>query len=186
MLLSLIGQDSGGGLDLLWILVPLLCCMMAMGQRGEKPQEAGLISDSFYTVHDIQEAFDNIGEEVTKWREEAKRRPAPGGIISQVRKVLGGGAQKERFVEGEKVPPRLIRLSDTTGPIYFEFTEVEGGGTVVKATYDSALKSKVAKLKTVLPTKIPAVPVELKCPSCGKPILKEFNLCPYCGTKLTK
>jgi len=57
---------------------------------------------------------------------------------------------------------------------------------VVKATYNSALKGRVAKLKAVLPLKIPATPVGLNCPSCGKPVLREFNLCPYCGSKLIK
>jgi hypothetical protein len=186
MLISLIGQDGGGGLDFIWLLVPLLCCMLLMGQRGEGSQSAGLISDSFYTRHDIQEAFDNVEEEVSRWRADAEGRPSPGSILAMVRRFLGGGSQKERFVIDEKIPPRLIRLSDATGPVYFEFTEVEGGGTVVKASYDSALKSRVAKLKTFLPVRVPAAPVELKCPSCGKPVLKEFNLCPYCGYNLSK
>ena len=95
-------------------------------------------------------------------------------------------AYKVARFEKEKTPPRLISLSDATGPVYFEFTEVEGGGTVVKATYGSALKGRVAKLKATLPLKVPATPIGLSCPSCGKPVLKEFNLCPYCGTELIK
>jgi hypothetical protein len=160
--------------------------MMTMGQRGDKPQEARADSDSFYTGQDIQESFGRIEEEVSKWRLEAQEKREPEGIVSSVRRLLGGGAQAERFVEKEKTPPRLLSLSDATGPVYFEFTEVEGGGTVVKATYGSALKGRVAKLKAGLPLKVPATPVGLKCPSCGKPVLREFNLCPYCGAELIK
>lgn len=160
--------------------------MLMMGQRGESSGSSSLISDSFYTRHEIQEAFDNVEGEVSRWKTDAEGRPAPGGILAMVRRLLGGGAPKERFAMSEQIPPRLMRLSDATGPLYFEFTEVEGGGTVVKITYDSALKSRVAKLKTILPVRVPATPVELKCPECGKPILKEFNLCPYCGHRLTQ
>ena len=186
MLLSLVGQDGGGGFDIIWLLLPLLCCLITRGQWGEKPQEAGPESESFYTTHDIQESFGKIEEEVAKWRLEAHEKREPEGPVSSVRKFLGGGTQAERFVEKEKAPPRLLSLFDTTGPIYFEFTEVEGGGTVVKATYGSALKGRVAKLKAGLPLKVPATPIGLNCPSCGKPVLREFNLCPYCGSKLIK
>ena len=185
MILSLVGQEGGGGFDIIWLLLPLVCCMM-MGQRGDKPQEARAESDSFYTSQDIQESFGRIEEEVSRWRLEAQEKREPEGLVSSVRRLLGGGAQAERFVEKEKAPPRLLSLSDATGPVYFEFTEVEGGGTVVKATYGSALKGRVAKLKAGLPLKVPAAPVGLKCPSCGKPVLREFNLCPYCGAELIK
>lgn len=186
MILSLIGQE-GGSYDFLWYLLPLLCCLMAMGQRGESPQEAGTESESFYTTQDIKDAFDRIEEEVAKWRQDAlERKETSRGIASTLRRVLGGGQPAERFVENENTPPRLLSLTDSSGSIYFEFTEVEGGGTVVRATYARSIKGRVATLKTKLPLKIPATPVGLKCPSCGKPVLQEFNLCPYCGSKLIK
>ncbi len=159
---------------------------MTMGQRGDKPQETGPESDSFYTTQGIQESFGKVEEEVSKWRLEAQEKREPEGLVPRVKRLLGGGTQTERFVEKEKTPPRLLSLSDTTGPIYFEFTEVEGGGTVVKATYGSTLKGRLARFKADLPLKIPATPIGLKCPSCGKPVLREFNVCPYCGTELIK
>jgi hypothetical protein len=184
---SLIGQEGGGGLDFIWYLLPLLCCMMTMGQRGESTQEAGTESESFYTTHDIQESFGKIEEEVAKWRlEAAEKKEASTGVISSIRNILAGGRSQERFVEKENNPPRLLSLTDSSGPVYFEFTEVEGGGTVVKATYARALKRMVATLKAGLSLRIPASPVGLKCPSCGKPVLREFNLCPYCGSELIK
>ena len=174
-------------MDLIWFLIPALCCMMTMGQRGEGPQEAGTESESFYTTQDIQESFGKIMEEAAKWKQEAReKKEGPRDIASSIRKFLGGGQPSERFVEKEINPPRLLSLTDSSGPIYFELTEVEGGGTVVKATYARALKGKVATFKAGLPLKIPATPVGLKCPSCGKPVLREFNLCPYCGSELIK
>src|SRR4030042_4469268 len=164
MILSLVGQEGGGGFDLIWLLIPLLCCTMTMGQRGDKPQEAGSESESFYTIQDINESYGKIENEVEQWRLTAQEKREPEGLVSSVMKRLRGGTQEERFVEKEKNPPRLLGLADASGPIYFEFTEVEGGGTVVKATYNSALKGRVAKLKAVLPLKIPATPGGLNCP----------------------
>jgi hypothetical protein len=158
---------------------------MTMGQRGESRQETGSESESFYTVQDINESYEKIDGEINQWRLTAQRREPEGFVASTLSRLRGGG-QQERFAEKEKNPPRLISLSDSSGPIYFEFTEVEGGGTVVKATYNSSLKGRVAKMKSLLPLKIPRAPIELNCPSCGKAVLKEFNLCPYCGTKLIK
>jgi hypothetical protein len=182
-----IGQEGGGGIDFIWLLLPIVCCLFTMGQRGEKPQEAGKETESFYTPQSIQESFSNIEEETTKWRLEAKeKKEAPEGVMASLMKVLRGGTPPERFVEKEKNLPRLLSLADSSGSIFFEFTEVEGGGTVVKTTYNSILKERIAKLKAGLPLKVPAAPIGLNCPSCGKPVLREFNLCPYCGTKLIK
>ena len=72
-------------------------------------------------------------------------------------------------------------MLDRTGPIYFEFTEVEGGGTVVKATYNSNIKARVTRFKAKQPLRIPAVPIGGRCPACGMATLPEFKLCPYCG-----
>jgi hypothetical protein len=160
--------------------------MMTMGQRGEKPQEAGREGESFYTTQEIGEAYEKIDETVTHWRLEAKEKPEREGLMASFRKILGGGPPAERFVEKERAVPRLISLSDSTGPIYFEFTEVQDGGTVIKATYSPALKGRIANLKAELPLKIPSTPIGLKCPSCGKSVLKEFSYCPYCATELVK
>jgi hypothetical protein len=186
LILAFVGQEGGGGFDIIWLLLPLLCCLMSMGQRGERAPESLREIDSFYTTQNIQETYDRIEEEIAQWRLEAAQKREPEGIVASVRKLLGGGSPTERFIEKEKTPPRLISLNDSSGPVYFEFTEVESEGTVVKATYGSALKGRVAKLKTALPLKVPATPIGLKCPSCGKPVLREFNLCPYCGAELIK
>ncbi len=187
MITSFIGQEGGGGFSFIWLLLPLLFCMMTMGQRGENPQETGKETDSFYTTQGIKESFESMEKEIDNWRQEAlEKKDEPEGLTARLGNLLRRGPPPERFVEKENNPPRLISLDDASGSLFFEFTEVEGGGTVVKATYGSVLKERMAKLKTGLPLKVPATPIGLNCPSCGKPVLREFNLCPYCGSELIK
>jgi hypothetical protein len=182
----IVGQE-GGGFDIFWILLPLLCCMLMMGQRGgERTQATGEVTENWYTIQDTEATYSAIEEETAEWRRRAEEREkaASESITYKLRSVLGGGKSEERYAVKETIPPRLYRMSDRTGPIYFELTEVEGGGTVVKATYNNAIKSRVAKFKAGLPLKIPAVPIGKRCPACGKAVLPEFSLCPYCGEKL--
>ncbi len=189
MIYELIGQDGGGGaLDYIWWLLPLVCCLLTMSQREERPQASGQEVETFYTTLDISEAFETVEEKVAEWREEAREKGSEqGGIGQSLRRLLAGGrGPVERFTEKDKQPPRLYSLNDSSGTIFFEFTEVEGGGTVIKTTYNGVLKGRISNLKADLPLKIPATPIGLKCPSCGKPILEEFNICPYCGTDLIK
>jgi len=184
---SMINQGEGGGFDLMWVLLPLLCCIMAMSQRGERRPSRETVIESSFTIQDIETTYKAIEQETSGWRTEMEeRKEEPTSFISKLTGTFRGGKAEERFVVKEAVPPRLYRLADSTGPIYFELTEVEGGGTVVKTTYDSAIKSRIAKFKAGLPLKIPAAPIGNRCPSCGKSVLREFNLCPYCGEKLLK
>jgi hypothetical protein len=187
MILSLIAQEASGGFDYMWLLLPLLCCALTMGgQRGGKSsQESVPESDAFYTAQNIQESYERIGVEIEQWRLAAQEKK-PEGLVSNVVRRLRGEGKQERFVEKERSPPRLISLTDVSGPIFFELTEVEGGGTVIKATYSSDLKARFAKLKAALPLKIPVSPIAFNCPTCSKSVLKDFNLCPYCGSKLIK
>jgi len=187
---SLINQEATGSWDYFWILIPLLCCVIfAQGRRGDGGGGIAkeTVSESWYTVEGIETMFKTIEGTVAEWRKEAEgKTDASGGALSSLRGMLGGGKPEDRFVEKETIFPRLYRLSDPTGPIYFELTEVIGGGTVVKATFGSDLRSKMARFKASLPLKIPATPVGNRCPACGKPLLPEFNLCPYCGEKIIK
>lgn len=189
MLISaIINQGEGVGLDnILWIILPLLCCMMAMGQRGERASAPVTVTESWFTVQDIETTYKAVEAETAEWRRKAEERKEKGeSLTSRLRGVLGGGRAGERYVVKETEQPRLFRMDDMTGPIYFELTEVEGGGTVVQTTYSTSIKSQMARFKASLPLKIPAAPIGNRCPSCGKSVLPEFNLCPYCGEKLIK
>ena len=178
--------NQGNGFDILWLILPILCCVLMMTQsRSEPKAEAPRTeAESWYTTQNIEETYKSIEDETAEWRKKAQERgERSGSFLSRLR----GGTPKpeERFVVQETIPPRLLRLTDAiAGPVYFELTEVEGGGTVVKATYGSSIKRQVAEFKAKSPLKIPAAPIGNRCPSCGKAVLPEFILCPYCGEKL--
>lgn len=183
---STVAQAEGGVLDIIWILLPLVCCVL-MGQRGERPQGPRTTTESWYTIKDIEATYASIEAKATEWRKEAEERKSTSdSLVSKLRGALGMRKDVDRFVEKEANSPRLYRMDDSTGPIYFELTEVEGGGTVVKTMYSPDIKVQMAKFKADLPLKIPATPIGLRCPACGKPVLSEFRLCPYCGEKLIK
>jgi hypothetical protein len=187
----LIGQE-GGGIDWLTLLLPVvfcfLCMSMSQGRGGERPPDTGTMTESWYSHQGIEEAYDTIVMKAAEWRKEAElaQMDTGGSFIDQIKKTLGGGKQQPRYVVREEIKPRLYRMMDRTGPIYFELTEVEEGGTVVKATYSAEIKARVARMKAEQPLKIPKAPLGSRCPACGKPTLEEFSVCPYCGEKLVK
>jgi hypothetical protein len=187
MIPPFVGQE-GGGVDWVTLLLPVLVCVMCMGQsRGESaPQGGKTETESWYTPQGIEEVYAAIVAEATEWRkkEEEKASASSEPILSRLRGVLGGRRVQARFEVKEEMAPRLYRMADKTGPVYFEFTEVEDGGTVVKATYDSSIKARITRFKAEQPLKIPAIPVSKRCQVCGKPVLPEFVVCPYCGEKL--
>ena len=181
---SAVAQAEGGGIDWIWIIALIIFFMMA-GRRDEKTVDSRTISESWYTIQDIKSTYASIESKATEWRKYAKERKSTSdSLMSKLKGVFIKNRSVERYVEKETKPPRLYRMNDSTGPIYFELTEVEGGGTVVKTMYSPDIKIQMAKFKVELPLKIPAMPIGLHCQTCGKPILSEFVLCPYCGEKL--
>ena len=188
MIPPFVGQE-GGGIDWLTLLLPVLVCVMCMGQSqgGDRaPQGGNTETESWYTPQGIDEAYAAIVAEAAEWRkkEEEKASTASEPIMAKLNRMLRGGKAQARFEVKEEMAPRLYRMADRTGPVYFELTEVEDGGTVVKATYDSSIKARITRFKAEQPLKIPAIPVSKRCQVCGKPVLPEFVVCPYCGEKL--
>jgi hypothetical protein len=190
MIIKIIGQEAGGFDWLTWIILPALCCVMSMtmGQRGERPSSQRVESELWYTINNIKTTYEEIEKIVNEWHEGSKSEtPPPSSFMDNIRNLLTGRREPgERFVTKEKDSPRLYVVSDPSGPIYFELTEVEDGGTVVKTTYNYDLKERMAKFKSGLPLRIPSTPIGLNCPTCGKDVLPDFELCPYCGEKLIK
>ena len=185
---KLIPPNVHQGEDILTWLLPIVCCVLVMmmtSGRSEKREEPMREAESWYTTQNIEETYASIENETAEWRKKAQETgERSGSFLSRLR---GGRTPKpeERFIVQETIAPRLFRLTDAiAGPVYFELTEVEGGGTVVKATYNSSIKRQMAEFKARSPLKIPAAPIGNRCPSCGKPVLPEFILCPYCGEKL--
>jgi hypothetical protein len=182
------GDAPNGGFDIISTLLPIICCAIAIplisrsgGGQSSRPHTGE--SDIWYTTQNIDEAYETINKEVDSWREKAKEEDAkPKSFVS---KLTGGKKKGPRFVVKESIAPRLITIGDPVlGATYFELTEVEEGGTTVKASYSSAAKNQIVEFKARSPLKIPRVPIGNTCPSCGKAVLSEFTLCPYCGQKL--
>jgi len=187
---ALVNQDWLSGIDIFWIILPLLCCVILAQSRSKEPKRGTAletVSESWYTIQDIETMFKSIETTVAEWRKESdEKRETSEGVPSGLKGVFGRGKPEDRFVVMETIPPRLYVMSDPTGPIYFELTEVVGGGTVVKTTFNSNLRTRMAKFKAGLPLKIPAAPIGNICSVCGKSVLPEFSLCPYCGEKIIK
>jgi hypothetical protein len=182
------GESTGGELDLLSTLLPIICCVIAIplisrsggGQSSQAPTRE---SDLWYTTQNVEEAYDTINKEVDSWRVKAEEEDAkPRSFISKLTKR---GKKGSRYVIRESIAPRLITIRDPVGGnIDFELIEVEEGGTTVKASYGSVVKNRIVTFKARSPLKIPRVPIGNNCTSCGKAVLSEFILCPYCGQKL--
>jgi len=158
-------------------LLPLLCCLFALISQGRQQPQGNIDAESWFIPENMDEVYRVIIKEVDEWNRKSRQKKS--------RFSFGRGKEKERFTI-IKSSPRLCEILDRkSGPIFFEMIEVEGGGAVVKVTYNPIIKNLIADFKTRLPLRIPARPVGKNCPSCGKPVLKEFNVCPYCGEKLT-
>ena len=147
MILPLIGQD-GGGIDLIWWLIPVLCCILTITQREDKTRDMPKDNETFYTTTSIEDSYAAILDKVAEWREDEKTKGTEQkGIVAVLRKLLAGRGKVERFTDLDTISPRLYSVDDITGPLYFELTEVEGGGTVVKITYNPLLKGRMSRLK---------------------------------------
>jgi len=182
------GESNGGEFDLLSTLLPIICCVIAIPLisrgGGRQPSQAPTReSDLWFTTQNIDEAYETINKEVDSWRVKAEEEDAkPKSFISRLTRR---GKKGPRFVVKESIAPRLITIRDpVVGTIDFELIEVEEGGATVKASYGSAAKNRIVYFKARSPLKIPRVPIGNNCTSCGKAVLREFILCPYCGQKL--
>lgn len=150
--------------------------LLFRGQSGGSSQKTSE-NDSWYVTYGIQEAYDTIVKEAEAWKEKAASRKK--GMFSFL-----SGRKPSPFVVEKEVSPRLYRLRDSdVGEISFELTELEGGGTSIKSTYDRNARSLIQDLRARMPGRIPASGPKV-CPSCGKEMLPDFTTCPYCGTKL--
>ncbi len=170
------------GLGDLGSLLPLLlCCMLPMmmrGQGGGGRSEPTTESDSWYVTYGIQEAYDAIVKETDDWRDKmaVKRTKSRLSFLSR--------RTPQNFVVDQDVSPRLYRLKDDqAGNLSFELTEVEEGGTTIKATYQGNARSLVQNFKAKMPVKILSSNTKV-CPSCGKDMRPDFKTCPYCGATL--
>lgn len=187
---SFINQGGNSGLGLFWILVPISLCLLTISQWREKRLLRGKTEmESWYTTKNIDTIYKTIEFGIKKLQRDAEsNKEETISVISRIKSSLLRNRMKKRFQIIETIPPRFYQLNDESRPVYFELTEVEGGGTIIKATFHSNFKNQISKLKTAFSIPIlnasEVATIRNRCPNCGKPILLEFKLCPYCGKKL--
>jgi hypothetical protein len=173
---------QANGSSLLLLLPLLICCMLPLLTRlFQRPTPSSLAStetDVWFTSYKIDEAFEAVKNHVFSWRNQEEAKP------SSKFSIFKNKAPPERFVTSESIPPRLIKFSDhIEGNVTFEFTETEPGGTAIRVNYYPSLKDKIQRMRASFPLKIPFA-VGLPCSACGKPVLPDFKVCPFCGEKL--
>ena len=179
---SLAQAPAGGGLESILILLPLIvCCLLMSIMRGgagrQAPAETALETDVWFMPQKIEEAYKIIEDKTRGWVEEKPAETKPSRFA--LRQPVPSG-----FRAVESMPPRLYKLySAREGEVAFEFTEVEGDGTSVKASYHPAARSRVQSLRAQLPLKVPSS-VGKPCPYCGNPVLPDHTYCPFCGHSL--
>jgi len=168
-------EPTGVG-SLFFLLLPLLiCCLASTFLRGGSASQAqattALEVDSWFTPKNINDAFNEVCKEVDRWREQSTASTSD-------KKVVG------RFRVLQSIPPRLHSVFDEReGEITFELTKVEGGGTSVRVKYSPTARQRIYAFRAQSDVKVPSA-LTLSCPSCGRSVLKDYEACPYCGSKL--
>jgi len=159
----------------------LLCCMLPMLMRGGGQQSEGISTemDIWFTGYTNQEAYDTIVKATDELREKAVAEAK-----AKKSRIPFRRPRTDRYTIDQTIPPHLHKISDRdTGPLQFEFSDAEGGGTQVKVTFTPRTKAFVQSLKTQMPTRKLLIPTATLCPTCGKERKPEWQSCPYCGNK---
>jgi hypothetical protein len=148
-------------------------------KRGQGSAASGTTaeSDVWFTSYKPDEAFELVKKEIDNWRQQSLETYKPPRFSLSK-------APKERFTVTQSLPPRLYRVSDPIeGETAFEFTETEIGGTAVRVNFNASSRSRVQTFRAALPIKTPYA-AGIPCNACGRPVLPDFVVCPYCGQKL--
>jgi ribosomal protein L32 len=171
------------GLEYLIMLpILLICCLLPYFRKGgQKAQPGGpRENDVWFIPQKIEKTYKLIEKTTADWKETEIETEAPKQTLTSI--FTGSGKKiPEGFQVTQSVAPTLYELfSQREGGVTFELTEAQGGGTVVKTSYQPTAKQRAQTMKAKLPIKALAA----LCPSCGKMTLPDFALCPYCGEKL--
>lgn len=174
-----------GGESIFDMFLLLIMCCLAMSflrRPRSSAEEERIKTDVWFVPYEIKKAFDTINDEIKSWGQKEKEHEEekkPSRLVS----VFVKRKEEERFVIEEAVSPRLINVADSReGKITFELIEAEEGGTSIKVSYSQKASGRIQTLKAQLPIK---VPMQNVCKSCGRPVLVDFTVCPYCAKKLS-
>ncbi len=172
------------GLSSLYLLpILIICCLLPYLMRSfQKPDPTKALASSadiWFTPYRIDKSYDMVKKQVSKWRIQEKSKQPTESKISLFRSKT----PSFRFVLSEDTPTRLIKYSDPVeGNLSFEFTETESGGSSIRVNYHPNMKDRIQKMRASFPLKIPFT-AGTPCSACGKPVLPDFKICPYCGQK---
>ncbi len=168
----------------------LLCCMiplfMNMGRTGGTPGASTTDMDVWFTELTAQQSFDTIIKETDKFREKVEKEAEIKK--SKSRFSFLSRKPKQRYVVKEMVTPNIYRLLDQEeGPLYFEISNAEEGGTQIKAAFSDKNKEAIQGIKAKMPSRklMVARNTKFACPSCGKTRLPEWKICPHCGSQFS-
>lgn len=175
-----------GGESIFDMFLLLIMCCLAMSflrrPRSSATEEERIKTDVWFVSYEINKAFDTLNDETKSWEQKEKEQEEekkPSRLVS----VFVKRKEEERFVIEEAISPRLINVADPReGKITFELIEAEEGGTLIEVSYSQKASGRIQTLKAQLPIK---VPLQNVCKSCGRPVLLDFTVCPYCGKKLS-
>jgi hypothetical protein len=158
----------------------MLPMMMGRGQQGgQSGASSSTQMDIWFTGFTSQEAFDTVSTATDEVRQKAIADDAnKKSRFSFLRR-----GKKERYGIDQTIPPHLYRVNDGGDVMNFEFSDADGGGTQVKATFSDKTKTLVQNLKTKMPPRMMSNTSVLVCPTCGRPKQPEWGFCPYDGNK---
>jgi len=131
----------------------------------------------------IQDSYKKISSKTKDWT----KTPKTLGSIANRPKTLADrkGATHDIWVLDTSTPPRLLKYTnDREGEAAFELTEQEGGGTSIKVSFSYGASKKIRERQADLRVdETVEETADKSCINCSKSLLKEFDFCPYCGSK---
>jgi len=175
----------GGGAEFL-LFLPLLCCLVNMFQKNKARRaqsKAPTESEIWVLSSGIQDSYKKLSSKTLEWTKTPKTvgSVAPRAMTLANRK----GVTQNVWVLETSTPPRLLKLTnDNEGEAAFELKEQEGGGTSIKVNYSYGAEKKIHALQSDLHVDETLEDTSDKsCINCSKSLLREFDFCPYCGSK---
>jgi uncharacterized membrane protein len=130
----------------LFIIPIVICLLLSFTRRGPDSRGGPLETETWYTQGDMARVYQMIREHTQEWMKAEVQ-------VKQNRvSIFGGSTPSNVYKIMDENEPRLLKLhSAREGPITFELTEVQGGGTNVKTSHGVGAAARIQSLKAQLP-----------------------------------